>query len=68
MLYEAAWPRILGKEVLSRLEGVAQAGRWEDFAVTFFRVTLFVLVEELDELRATELWPPIIADAEASLR
>jgi pimeloyl-ACP methyl ester carboxylesterase len=67
VLYEAAWPRILGKEALSRLEGLAKAGRWEDFAVTFFRDTLFVPVEELDELRATELWPPIIADAEASL-
>ena len=33
----------------------------------FFRDRLFVPVEELDELRATELWPPIIADAEASL-
>jgi len=33
----------------------------------FFRDRLFVPVEELDELRATELWPPIIADPEASL-
>ena len=35
--------------------------------MTFFRDTLFVPVEELDALRATELWPPIIADAAASL-
>jgi pimeloyl-ACP methyl ester carboxylesterase len=35
--------------------------------VTFFRDRLSVPVEELDELRATELWPPIIADAPASL-
>ncbi|MET1081796.1 MAG: alpha/beta hydrolase [Burkholderiales bacterium] len=67
VLYEAAWPRILGKEALSRLEGLAKAGRWEDFAVTFFRDTLLVPVEELDELRATELWPPILADAKASV-
>ena len=35
--------------------------------MTFFRDTLSVPVAELDELRATELWPSIIADAEASL-
>jgi pimeloyl-ACP methyl ester carboxylesterase len=68
VLYEAAWPRIIGKEALARLDGLAQAGRWEDLAVTFFRDTLSVPVEELDELRTTELWPPIVGDAEASLR
>jgi pimeloyl-ACP methyl ester carboxylesterase len=67
VLYEAAWPHIVGKEALGRLEELAQAGDWEGFAVTFFRDTLFVPVEELDALRATELWPPIIADAAASL-
>jgi pimeloyl-ACP methyl ester carboxylesterase len=67
VLYEAAWPHIVSKEGLERLEELAQAGDWEGFAVTFFRDTLFVPVEELDALRATELWPPIIADAEASL-
>jgi pimeloyl-ACP methyl ester carboxylesterase len=36
--------------------------------LTFFRDTLHVPVEELDELRATELWPPIVADARASLQ
>jgi pimeloyl-ACP methyl ester carboxylesterase len=67
ILYEAAWPRVLDKEALTRLEGLAQAGDWEGFAVTFFRDRLFVPVEELDGLRATELWPPIIADAVASV-
>jgi pimeloyl-ACP methyl ester carboxylesterase len=42
------------------------AGDWEGFAVTFFRDRLHVPVEALDK-RATALWPPIIADAEASL-
>ena len=55
------------EEALARLEELAQAGDWEGFAVTFFRDMLSVPVEELDALRATELWPPIIADAEASL-
>jgi pimeloyl-ACP methyl ester carboxylesterase len=67
VLYEAAWPRVVGKEALAQLEELAQAGNWEDFAVTFFRDRLSVPVEELDELRTTGLWPPIIADAEASL-
>lgn len=68
VLYEAAWPRIVGNEALVRLDRLAQAGRWEELAVTFFRDTLSVPVEELEALRTTELWPPIVADAEASLR
>jgi pimeloyl-ACP methyl ester carboxylesterase len=67
VLYEAAWPRVVDKQALALLEELAQAGDWEGFAVMFFRDRLFVPVEELNELRATELWPPIITDAEASL-
>src|SRR5918999_1106339 len=67
VLYEPAWPRVVGKEALARLEELAQVGDWEGLAVTFFRDRLSVPVEELDALRATELWPPIIADAEATL-
>ena len=67
VLYEPAWPRVVEKEALARLEELAQAGDWEGFAVMFFRDRLSVPVEALDELRATELWPPIVADAEASL-
>ena len=68
VLYEAVWPRVVAKEALARLEVLAQAGKWEDFAATFFRDTLFVPDEELDALRATELWQSIVDDAEASLR
>jgi pimeloyl-ACP methyl ester carboxylesterase len=67
VLYEPAWPRVVGQEALARLEALAQAGDWEGFAVAFFRNRLSVPVEALDELRSTELWPPIIADAPASL-
>ena len=35
--------------------------------MSFFRDRLFVRVNELDELRTTDLWPPMIADAQASL-
>ena len=67
VLYEPPWPRAIGKDTLARLEPLAQAGRWDDLAVTFFRDTLSVPAEELNALRATELWPPIVADAKASL-
>jgi pimeloyl-ACP methyl ester carboxylesterase len=67
VLYEPAWPHVAGKEALARLEELARAGDWEGLAVTFFHDTLSVPVEVLDELRSTELWPPILADAEASL-
>jgi pimeloyl-ACP methyl ester carboxylesterase len=67
VLYEPAWPRVVGQEALARLEALAQAGDWEGFAVAFFRDRLSVPVEALDELQSTELWPSIIADAPASL-
>jgi pimeloyl-ACP methyl ester carboxylesterase len=67
VLYEPAWPRAVGGEGLARLEGLAEAGRWEDFAVTFFRDLLSVPAAEVNALRATPLWPPIVADVPASL-
>ncbi len=67
VLYEAPWPLVVGKDALRRLENLAQVGDWEGLTVTFFRDQLSVPLEELNELRATEFWPPIVADAEASL-
>jgi pimeloyl-ACP methyl ester carboxylesterase len=67
VLYEPPWPSISSKERMARLEELARAGDWDGFAATFFRDTLSVPAEELEELRATELWPPIVADAKASL-
>jgi pimeloyl-ACP methyl ester carboxylesterase len=68
VLYEPAWPRVVSKEALAGLEELAQRADWDAFAVTFFHDRLCVPLEELNELRTTELWPPIIADAEVSLR
>ena len=68
VLYEAAWPRLVPEQALPRLEALGEAGRWDDLAVTFFRDTLSVPSAEIDELRTTALWPPIVADAPASLR
>lgn len=67
VLYEPPWPGVVGKAVVARLDEPARAGDWDRFAVTFFRDILSVPADELEELRATELWPPIVADAEASL-
>ena len=67
ILYEPAWPGLMSNEDLARLEVLAAADAWDEFAVTFFRDVLHVPNEELDGVRATELWPPIVADAKASL-
>ncbi len=67
VLYEPAWPRVVSPDAMVPLERLAAAGAWDDFAMTFFRDRLFVPVAELEALRATDLWPPIISDARASL-
>lgn len=67
VLYEAPYPHVISQDALTQLKRLAQAEQWEEFAVTFFRNTLFVPVEVLDELKATEDWLSIVADAKASL-
>ena len=67
VVYEAPWPRALPASNVAALEALAAVDAWEEFAVTFFRDVLQVPADELDELRATDLWPPIVADARASL-
>lgn len=42
VLYEPPWPGVVGQEALARLEGLAEAGDWEAFTVTFFRDQLSV--------------------------
>jgi hypothetical protein len=60
-------PRVLGQEALARIEELARVGDWNGLAVTFFRDQLSVPVPELDALRASALWPAVVADAEAAL-
>lgn len=67
VLYEAAWPHIIDRNALAFLENLAQAGDWNGFSTSFFNGVLSVPMEELDRLRETEFWPPILADAKASL-
>jgi pimeloyl-ACP methyl ester carboxylesterase len=67
VLYEPPGPGLIGTEMMASLEAQAYAGDWDGFAVSFFGKVLSVPLEELEKLRGTELWPPIIADAKASL-
>ena len=67
VLYEPAWPHILGGDALARLEALARAGDWDAVPMTFFRDQLFVPVTELEALKASDLWAPIVGDARASL-
>jgi pimeloyl-ACP methyl ester carboxylesterase len=67
VLYEPPRPALLVGERLARLESLASVGAWDEFAFTFFRDALHVPVHELEAVRASELWPPIQADAVASL-
>jgi pimeloyl-ACP methyl ester carboxylesterase len=67
VLYEPPRPGLLPDEKFARLEGLARAGKWDDFAFSFFKDVIQVPEGELRALKATELWPPIISDAKASL-
>ena len=68
VLYEPAWPNFLDSKVSARLAELARAENWEDFAATFFHDGLAVPTKDLDEVRGSELWAPIIDDAPASFR
>ena len=67
VLYEPPWPSLVDEPTLARLERLAAEGQWEALAETFFRDTLSVPVQDMRELQATPLWPPIVADAQASM-
>jgi pimeloyl-ACP methyl ester carboxylesterase len=68
VLYEPVDPRRFGPDTLDRrLEPFARAGDWDGFALTFFRDLLSVPAHEVEAVRASALWPPILADAPATL-
>jgi pimeloyl-ACP methyl ester carboxylesterase len=67
VLYEPIWPQAIKPDALAALETLAAAGAWDQFAFAFFANTLHVPIAELDAVRASELWRPIVADAHASL-
>jgi pimeloyl-ACP methyl ester carboxylesterase len=67
VLYEPIWPHFVRPDALAALETLAAADAWDQFAFAFFANTLRVPSEELAAVRASELWPPIVADARPSL-
>jgi pimeloyl-ACP methyl ester carboxylesterase len=67
VVYEAPWPDALGGEDLARLEALAAIEEWDDLAARFFRDMLSVPAPDVEELRTSALWPPIVADAKATL-
>ncbi len=67
VLYEPPRAGLLDARALARLERLARAGDWDGFASTFFRDVLLVPAAEVEALRASEHWPPILADAPATL-
>lgn len=66
VLYEPPWPHLL-HGAMAPLESLAQAGNWEGFSTAFFADLLCVPRTELEEGKASAWWPPVLADAKASL-
>jgi pimeloyl-ACP methyl ester carboxylesterase len=67
ILYEPPWPGVIQPDARVCLEELAAKADWDEIAFSFFKDSLHVPVGELEQLRATDLWPPIVADARASL-
>jgi pimeloyl-ACP methyl ester carboxylesterase len=67
VLYEPPWPRLVDAQALAALEALGRAGDWDGLALRFFGELLAVPASELQALRASELWTPIVSDARASL-
>lgn len=68
IVYEPPRTDLITNETMGRLEQLASHGAWDDFAYRFFGEVLRVPQSELDELRSSELWQPIVDDAPASLQ
>jgi pimeloyl-ACP methyl ester carboxylesterase len=67
VLYEPPRPQIMRPDALAALQTLAAADAWDQLAFAFFANTLHVPVAELEALRESELWLPIVADAPATL-
>ena len=67
ILYEPPQPGLMSDADLRGLEELGAAGAWDQFAFRFFNEVLHVPKSDMEQLRESELWPPIVADAKASL-
>ena len=66
VLYEPPRPSGVTPEAFATLGELAAAEDWDGFSFAFFRDTIGVPLPELEALRGSELWPPIVNDAPAS--
>jgi pimeloyl-ACP methyl ester carboxylesterase len=66
VLYEPPRPAAFPPEARATLDRLAAAADWDRYPFAFFRDVIGVPLPELDALRASELWPPIVQDAPAS--
>ena len=67
VLYEPPQATTTPRQLLEQLLHLARTGRWEEFTTSFFRDVLAVPSEELEALRSSPDWPPIVADARATV-
>lgn len=67
VLYEPPRPSLVDDALLAPFERLARAGDWETFALRFFGGVLHVPAAELADLARSDAWPPIVADAPATL-
>ena len=65
VLYEPPRPSAFSP-AFATLEQLAAAEDWDGFSFAFFRDAIGVPLHELESLRASELWAPIVTDAPAS--
>lgn len=66
ILYEPAWPQLLDAAAMAKLGQLAESNNWGAFAMTFFGELLEVPQVELEALKKSDDWPPIVEDAAAS--
>ena len=66
ILYEPPAPGLM-KQHMDALTSYAHRGDWSGMSYAFFRDVLQVPVADLDAVKNSELWQPIVADAEATL-
>lgn len=66
VLYEPPWPGILSDDAFHALTERVKISDWDGFSREFFQRVLLIPSEEIDALRKTVHWAPIVQDAKHS--
>lgn len=66
IVYEPPWPHLLEAAAMAKLKNLADSNGWDAFAMAFFGELLQVPQADLEALRMSDDWPPIVEDAAAS--